>query len=414
MSTIVRTTHLEVWITPPPSEDDPTPTAVLDPAAYAATCSFGFDQRYAEATVHRTGGSSTPITYWSEVQIKMSCFPGAGAPEDGLETRFRGYVVPVENALFPIENVLTCKGHLYRAAWVRNQTPGGTDLAPAGSGGVSDQDQVKAVLTACGVAFIDANISGTGKALGSRWIDLANVLPPGPFTWAEGQSGLDYLEALDEASVPDTYPGVGPLGRYRTIESLGGYVYRFLQATKPSTFPDYTFSEGVDVLGDARISRDVTGAANRVTVTGAPMPTTVTLVGTGTDVGFSTNARFTVSSEFAPYLPGGLPNGPEGYPTVTTTFSSPLLEKSTIAEEGDVLACQAVADFLLGEYNCALDTLEFSTPRDDLLGPGQTIHLDSPRLGLVDPARHYWLQHLDVTLDERGAFTQRLVCLRRS
>ena len=73
-----------------------------------------------------------------------------------------------------------------------------------------------------------------------------------------------------------------------------------------------------------------------------------------------------------------------------------------------------MAEYLLGEHNCVLDTLEFSTPRDDLLGPGQTIHLHSPRLGITDEDQHYWLQHLEVTVDERGVFTQRLVCLRRS
>jgi len=99
---------------------------------------------------------------------------------------------------------------------------------------------------------------------------------------------------------------------------------------------------------------------------------------------------------------------------VGMAFSSPLIEKSEVADPGDVVACEAVAQFLLAEYNCVLDTLEFSTPRDDLLGPGQTIHLHSPRLGITDPDQHYWLQRLEVTLDERGAFTQRLTCVRRS
>jgi len=56
----------------------------------------------------------------------------------------------------------------------------------------------------------------------------------------------------------------------------------------------------------------------------------------------------------------------------------------------------------------------FATPRDDLLGPGQTIHLHSPRLGITAEDQHYWLQRLEITLDERGAFTQRLTCVRRS
>ena len=99
---------------------------------------------------------------------------------------------------------------------------------------------------------------------------------------------------------------------------------------------------------------------------------------------------------------------------MTATFASPLIEKSEIADPGSVVACEAVASFLLGEYNAVVDTLEFSTPRDDLLGPGQTVHLTSARLGLTDPTRHYWVQHLEVVFDERGAVTQRLRCLRRS
>jgi hypothetical protein len=42
------------------------------------------------------------------------------------------------------------------------------------------------------------------------------------------------------------------------------------------------------------------------------------------------------------------------------------------------------------------------------------VHLHSPRLGLTDATRHYWVQRLEIVFDERGAFTQRLRCLRRS
>jgi hypothetical protein len=83
-------------------------------------------------------------------------------------------------------------------------------------------------------------------------------------------------------------------------------------------------------------------------------------------------------------------------------------------DPGDVLSCEAVAQFLLAEHNCTQDVLEFSTPRDDLLGPGQTIHLHSPRLGITDADQHYWLQRLEISYDERGQFTQRLTCVRKS
>ena len=398
MTTRVRTTRLEVRI------DD-----ALDPTAYAATVSVGFDQRYAEATVRRTGGGTLAIAYWSRVEIRMGCTPGAGAA-----SRFVGYVLPVENALYPIANVLTCKGVLYRAAFVKNNQPGGTDFGPAGppapTTGTTDEDMVKAVLDACGVPYDAGNIGGTGKALGSVYLDLRDLtkVTGGPFTWAEDRSGLDFIEQLDAVSVPDDASG-----RYRTFESLNGEVYRTKLATAAAGAADFAFTEGVDVL-DARITRDPAGAANRAVVTGAPAPTELAVVGAGLDVQFSAQTRFTAATAFAPYLPPGLPAGPEGFPTISVAFSSPMIEKSRVADEGDVLACESVAQFLLGEYNTVVDILEFATPRDDLLGPGQTIHLHSPRLGLTDADRHYWLQHLDVELDERGAFTQRLRLLRKS
>jgi hypothetical protein len=255
--------------------------------------------------------------------------------------------------------------------------------------------------------YAEATIRRTGKALGSITLDPEQVLTPSPFTWAEGASGLDYIDQLDAVSVPDDASG-----RYRTFESLAGDVFRIPLITFPAASPDFSFTEGVDVL-DARITRDPDGAANRVTVTGAPTPERA-YVDVGVDVTTSWTARWTSSSSFAPYLPPGLPTEEDGYAYVGTAFSSQMLEKSTIAETGDVLSCQAVANFLLGEHNAVLDTLEFSTPRDDLLGPGQTVHLHSPRLGLTDATRHYWVQHLEIVFDERGAITQRLRCLRRS
>jgi hypothetical protein len=177
-------------------------------------------------------------------------------------------------------------------------------------------------------------------------------------------------------------------------------------ATAPATTPDFTFTEGVDVL-EARITRDPAGAANKVTVNGAPLPI-------GSLPGVANTETFTAGTSSAPYLPPGLPNGPDGWPAVGMSFSSPLIEKSLNADPGAVVSCEAVAQFLLAEYNCVVDTLEFSTPRDDLLGPGQTIHLHSPRLGITDAAQHYWLQRLEITYDERGAFTQRLTCIRKS
>ena len=75
---------------------------------------------------------------------------------------------------------------------------------------------------------------------------------------------------------------------------------------------------------------------------------------------------------------------------VDRPFSSPMIEKSCRIDPDvpeDVLSCQAVADFLLASTTRVLDTLEFSTPRDDLLGPGQTVHLRQPPPGPHRPRR---------------------------
>src|SRR4029450_8719555 len=93
VSVVVRSTVLEVRI-----------DGTLDPTAFAATGSFGVDQRSAEAAGRGAGGGGIAINYWSEVEIRMGAPPGAGAA-----LRFSGYVVPIDNVLFPIENVLTCR-----------------------------------------------------------------------------------------------------------------------------------------------------------------------------------------------------------------------------------------------------------------------------------------------------------------
>ena len=66
MTVTVRTTTLGVYV------HDGTDWQ-YDGSAYAAVCSFGFDQRVAEATVRRTGhtGVGVNVNYWSPIEIRM-------------------------------------------------------------------------------------------------------------------------------------------------------------------------------------------------------------------------------------------------------------------------------------------------------------------------------------------------------
>jgi hypothetical protein len=398
MAVTVRQPVLEVYI-----------DGELDARARAATCSFGYDQRYAEARVLRAGGTgypsdpaALPIEYWSDVEIKMGATPAT------VETRFRGWVVPLSNDLWPQQGTLICKGKLYLAEFVKNEVTNGTNLSGAGAG-MADEDQVQAVLTQCGVSFTAGNILGTGHLLGSRFRDLAAIgaspfgpfTPPTPFWWREGETGLSYIEQLDAISVPVDYSG-----RYRTFESLDGTVYRIKLSTQPAGTADFSFVEGTDILPGASIERDPSGAANRVVVTGAPHYS-----GLGS---YQYTAKAPVGVLASPYIPSVVPVSADGYRQVSASpFSSLMIEKALIADTGDVVSCEQVANLLLAENNAVLDTLRVATPRDDLLGPGQTIAFTSPRLG-IDAGERYWLQHLEVEVDERGTFRQRMTATRRT
>ena len=306
MTTTVRTTILEVYI------HDGVDWQ-YDATAFAASCSFGFDQRYAEATVRRTGGGEIAVQYWSPVEIRLGCTPGEGAA-----TRFKGYVVPVDNALYPIEGTLTCRGTLYRAAWVRNNAKGGTDLAPSGSGasptrtGADGADHLRGALHR-------QQHRRDGQGPGLRLHRPGQPpRPPAPSPGPRASRGLDYIEALDAVSVPDA-----ATGRYRTFESLNGEVFRIPMATVPAADrrlhlhrgggrprrPHHPRPRRRRQPGDRHRGPQPPGRhrARVESVDGSASPS---------------------SSAFAPYLPAGPAGRPRRLPRGDRDLRSPLIEKA--------------------------------------------------------------------------------------
>lgn len=343
--------------------------------AVSARCTFSFDTRIAEAEVTYTSGESLSPTYWDQVEIYADA-----NTRPATTLRFRGNVLFFDNSFWPAQVTMHCKGQLYAAEFTKNPNDGGSDMSNAAAG-QTDEDQVRSVLTTCGVPYVSGNIDGTGQLLGTDAFSGSGFVSP--FTWLQGESGLSYIERLDEISVPDAANG-----KYRTFETLAGDVYRIKINPNPETAAaDFTFTEGVDLL-DARVRHDISTVANKVRVVGfddgllnaADLP----------------GAEEWTESEASPYLPAGTDAAYE--------LSSPMIERSTIAQSGNGIACQAVAIFEVTARDVETVEVDFTTYRGDLLGPGQVIQLTAPTVLGVN--QKLWLRSLTVEVTAQGAFHQ--------
>jgi hypothetical protein len=260
--------------------------------------------------------------------------------------------------------------------------------------GVTDETQVKAVLTKANVPFTPANIGGTGTVFGTqRWdFDLSHT---GPFTWPDQEPGLTYTNRIDEVSLAQD--AGGNWGQYALVETLAGDIFRVLVTSNPQLVgdADFTLVEHVDLLEGSTSDHDVDHVANRIITEGAD------------PLAFGSTINQYVLAAPSPYLPADVPNGPDGYPEIL--YSHPqnaMLEKRLTADPGEGMSAQKMAHYLMARLNTELVTAEIVTHRDDLFGPGQTHMVDSPtRLGIT---QRMWLRSLSIQLTEDGVFTQRL------
>jgi hypothetical protein len=371
---------------------------VLDPRAYAVEVRHSLARRYAEARIFRTLAtkvsgpvetepSAEDVTYWAEIEIRA----GSASPP----VRFQGWMVPVEYRNWPKDGVLICRGYLYLAEYLRNDLEDGTDFS-----GLADEDIVKTILSQFGflslASYNSSNIDGTGITLGDLWT-ASNPLADGPFHWPKGETGLAFIDRLDAISVPDDASG-----RYRTYETRTAAAVRTLLTSNPSGLADYTFTED-DILEGSSLGRDPAGAANRIVVSGFNYGD------------LDGPIAFVVESAFAPYLPSIVPDSGSGFPVQTLEFSSPMLEKETIAETppgpGTGISCQAVADLLLSEHNAVLERVQIVTARRDEFDVGETMHVTSTRLNTDED---YLIEEVMIRYEESGQYTAILTGLRQS
>jgi hypothetical protein len=349
----------------------------------SARASFGFDQRIGQASIV-TPIFPTTLTYEDVVTLVM------GAGTNNI-TRFVGLVRDFQYSLVPrgVETIM--RGRLVKAEEYENyQDPtlvGGLTINDLLSGTPTGTAAaiVRAALTKASVSFTSGNIGSTSTVYGGVyddafiWRNGAN--DANPDVQDAGESALSYIERYDEV---DADSGGG---RYRTFETLGGVVYRYLAGGRPRNTTDFTFTETVDIL-DGHFERSILETRNYFLVTGY-------------DPGDNLGAESYALQDSNTFQGSGTKH--------TKRFSSPMIERSLDADPGTGVSAQTVANALSHDYNREIVTGWITTHRDDALGIGQT-HLVQAPGGAVDRlgvGERLWCQSLEISVDEQG-FTQRM------
>jgi hypothetical protein len=331
--------------------------------ALAVSCSFGADLRTATASV-TVGHYPEWARAWSELDIWMGADEST-AQVSATGLRFRGYIPVEDRDLWARTSTLTGRGRLVKAE-AHAQSDGGVSFANSGLG-TPDEEIVESVLLTCGITAM--SIHGTGVPIGSIATDQV--------VWLDGESALDFIDRFDETC----------LG-YRTFDLPGGLVARRLITGRPTIGAVAIFTEGEDIEV-ARRNWTVLDVYNRI-------------VAIGYDNG--SGPVVAVSQQPSEILPPGSP------PYSTYEFSSPLIERSAPTDPGDGLAAQDVAEWILLEKHQQRIELTFTTPRDDHILPGSTITVrrsqTSQLPGRIGETRNYWVQHVTLSINEQGEFSQ--------
>jgi hypothetical protein len=339
---------------------------------FSARAKYGLDLRVAEAEI-----VAPVMPAWASVYNPTT---GRGSlvtivmgpnPSQAYH-RFQGFLVSERRSLEPPGVALACRGLLERARSYQQSAEDGVDMSNDGNG-ATDGAQVGAALDACGLTAEAVGELGGGRAAVMGGTSALLGTTSDDFVWREKQSGLSYIESLDEISV-------GASGIYRTFETFGGTIVRVPISTIPTSTPVFTFREGVDIF-TAEAETSGMERKNRCVVTGyGPTPET---------------AAYAVTEEA----------GAAAY--ITDPFASNKIEKDLDSDPGDGISAKAVANYRYAERNRNLVRLNWSTHRGEMLGPAQTVRVEGAggTEGRVGLAQNLWLQHVECGV-VNGEWTQ--------
>jgi hypothetical protein len=202
----------------------------------------------------------------------------------------------------------------------------------------TDQQAWVYILTVMGLVFNPSLILGTGKKIGK--------LVSAALTWGPDTSAGAMFRRIDEVSIVDH--GSGYLTQFRGWVDFGGQIRRSEIANFPGLTAARTFAEGIGLA-------DIVEGSLTVDKSHQPR-TSVTAIGNG------------VSSTF---------NGTNAFATISNPWSwlYPMLQVATADAES--LSTSAVAQFMLQKLGMNLVTINFKTPREDLIAAIETDHFDS-------------------------------------
>jgi hypothetical protein len=91
-------------------------------------------------------------------------------------------------------------------------------------------------------------------------------------------------------------------------------------------------------------------------------------------------------------------------------YNNTMLERRANSSPGAGISCEAMADYWLGELNREVVKLTMTTPRTDVIGPGQ-VHLVQGAGGAADrlgTGEKLWVQSIAGELATSGAISQTL------
>lgn len=375
----------------------------LDISGYVseATITYDLQRRISECSLKLHEWPSG-VDFWDVLSVSAGLVvntpTGPNDPTNqGLLERFRGFVWDPGHDLWPMSSTMLGRGPLILAdrqkvpsdeemdaiknppVSVQYEAPG-VDLSvnPDTNAAWCDSDMITWVLGKCGLTSRIGVIGGLPHILGSQAFDQ--------FCWSRRESGLSFIEKLDSM-------GMG----WRTYElppccCVDGSktIYR----TRMSMLPDVgnvraTFWEGRDLLAGSSLQRSPSMIRNVVRVEGwnpGDYPQVSVKVGVH------------------PVPPPNVTN-----PLDTEYFSSSLIE-NTDPDPPTGVSTSEVADWLLEEklHDWRQGTIE--TWRDDAIGAGQSVYVNSPRLGGradTECNQAFWVQSVTIKVSP-GKFRQTL------
>lgn len=314
----------------------------------------GLDMLISECTVRVPYNAGTIIKEDSLVQV----FGGLSA--SAARTRFVGFAEHFDDKLWPGELALSCKGALFLTERSRGADPGGSNLA--------NQTRADVILYVMLRSNVPVNLYGQidddGTVIGST-ADADDTR----FRWMPGESGLSVIQRYDEASVQDDGSA------YRVAEDSAGRIYSRKYSVIPPSTAAYSFYETADdMLESSHVISEDKQAVSRSEVKGFG------------DISFATSL---------PY-PGG-----------TDSFQSSLLESSLISERVGISAERiAIGRLASGKYRFV--TAQIDTHRDDPIGPGDVIYVESDRMRVNQT---FYVKSVVDVWDENNVFTKKITAV---